>query len=67
MNFTQKRTCKGCFLEGDVNCEVKKEFNNLKADKPLEPCYKPISNHDFHGFDFNLQKADLEIFRATQK
>lgn len=67
MNFSQKRTCKGCFLEGQLDCEVEKKFNLFKADEPLEPCYKPISNNDFHGFDHNIQKADLEIFRATQK
>lgn len=63
MNFSQKRTCKGCQLECMEICGVRIEKGLLEADKPLEPCYKPRTQNELNAFKLEIQLADLAIYR----
>ena len=66
MKFSKKITCKSCQLVGEGICTVKRDKSLFRADKPLEPCFKPITNRDLRAFKIEIQAADLAIYRANQ-
>jgi hypothetical protein len=72
MNFSQKRSCKGCKLD-ESECNVKKVEGPIigaflgapmRARIPTEPCFKPLTRKEYRSFDISVQNANLEIFRA---
>lgn len=72
-HFKKNTTCKNCvFLHGHNGSEcrfgVKVESNILKASKPLEPCYKIVSDsaeRKFYRAKIDrVFKAGLEMVRA---
>lgn len=72
-NFKQNKTCKNrVFIQGYNGSEcrfgVKVKSEILKASKPLEPCYKVISDRaESKFYQMNMDKifmADLALFRA---
>ncbi len=68
MHFTKKTSCKGCQVERESICTVKKDENLLMCDKPTEPCFKPLTKKDcsiFFESIYEIQNAELEIYRAN--
>ncbi|PCI53653.1 MAG: hypothetical protein COB36_12020 [Alphaproteobacteria bacterium] len=77
MKFTQKRTCKGCKVEGgDSPCTVEKQSQLTTKENPFaycypkmpkEPCFKPLTNGDWVAFIQtygDLQAANIKIHRV---
>lgn len=71
MNFSLKRSCKNCHFDdngdqGKCQAGVKTAHVQDAARKPVEPCYKPITNAHYKiHLDMMMPtlRADLEIHR----
>lgn len=59
MKLSQKRTCSGCYLATSTNknCEADYKTKSMilisgasEPQKPLEPCYKPITYREQMNF-----------------
>ena len=68
MNFSKKRTCKRCQLEGE-GCGVKKRIHLLESDTPKEPCFKPTTWDELKIYTATLESTQhtiLKLLRDTR-
>jgi hypothetical protein len=73
MNFTQKRTCKGCQVSDEGICTVEKAPVNdgsrywmFHANVPSEPCFKPKTGKEWAEFIRTYQYMQVENLKILR-